>query len=111
MDYISIFGVIGAVIFIIVSSTKGLNILISSPIATIVIILTNNMKLMDTLLFNEFSFMNGLASFFSDYFLIFLLGSILAKIIDDSGAALAISEKILHFTGTEKPYSILLAVF
>ncbi|WP_442857530.1 GntT/GntP/DsdX family permease, partial [Bacillus sp. mrc49] len=55
--------------------------------------------------------MTGLTGFVVNFFAIFILGSILAKYIDVSGAAQSIAEKVLEKTGTEKPFPVLVAIF
>ena len=39
------------------------------------------------------------------------MGAILAQYIEKSGAAQSIAQKVLSITGTEKPFSVLVAIF
>lgn len=89
---------------------KGFNILFVAPIASIIVIITNDMDFFSSLIGTEASFMTGLADFIIKYFSIFLLGGILASYIENSGAAQSIAQKILTITGTEKPFSVLMAI-
>ena len=111
MEIIQVIGILLAIVFIIYAAMKGFNILIIAPIAAIVVILTNQMDFFSSIIGKEHSFMTGLAGFVINFFAVFLLGSILAKYIDASGAAQSIAQKILEKTGTKKPFSVLLALF
>lgn len=105
-----IIGIVIAIIFVIYMAMKGFNILFIAPVASIIVIITNGMELFPSLIGTEASFMTGLASFIINYFSIFLLGGILASYIENSGVAQSIAQKILSITGTEKPFSVLIAI-
>ena len=68
------------------------------------------MDFFPSLIGNENSFMTGLSGFIINYFAVFLLGAILAQYIEKSGAAQSIAQKVLSITGTQKPFSVLIAV-
>lgn len=55
--------------------------------------------------------MTSLAGFIASNFAIFLLGSILAKYMDKSGATISIANKVLSLVGTKNPYNALVALF
>jgi len=55
--------------------------------------------------------MIALAKFIASNFAIFLLGSILAKYMDKSGATISIANKIMSIVGTKNPYNALVALF
>lgn len=111
MDIIQLAGILLAIAVIIFAAMKGYNILVVAPVAAIIVILTNQMDFFPSLIGAEDSYMTGLAGFIINFFAVFLLGSILAKYVDDSGAAQSIAEKILQKTGTDKPFPVLLALF
>ena len=111
MEIIQVVGILLAIVLIIYAAMKGFSILIVAPIAAIVVILTNQMDFFDSLIGKENSFMTGLAGFVINFFAVFVLGSILAKYIDASGAAQSIAQKILEKTGTDKPFPVLVALF
>lgn len=94
-----------------IGSFKDINIIILSLLGSLVIALTSQADIYTTLFGDNDSYMSGLTSFFSDYFIIFLLGSILAKYIEASGAAQSIANAVLMITGREKPYAVLMAIF
>lgn len=110
MDLLQISGIIIAIACIIYSTAKNLNILVAAPIASLIVILTNGMSISTALLGSEASYLTGLTGFILKFFAVFLLGAILAKYTDKSGAAESIANQILKLTGTEKPYSVLVAL-
>jgi len=111
MDIIETIGILISIIAIIYLAVKGYSILIVAPIASIIVILTNQMDFFPSLIGQENSYMIGLTDFVINFFGVFLLGAILAKYMEVSGAAQAIAKKILSKTGTEKPYPVLVALF
>src|SRR4051794_10032285 len=104
MEIIQVAGILLAIAVIIYVAMKGFNILIVAPIASIIVILTNQMNFFSSIIGTENSYMTGLAGFIINFFAVFMLGSILAKYIDASGAAQSIAQKILGKTGTDKPF-------
>ncbi len=111
MEIIQVIGIVVAIAFIIYTAMKGFNILIVAPIASIIVILSNQMDIFSALIGKEHSYMTGLTGFVINFFAVFILGSILARYIDVSGAAQSIAQKILKKTGTDKPFSVLVALF
>jgi H+/gluconate symporter-like permease len=111
MEIIQVIGILIAIVLIIYAAMKGFSILIVAPIASIVVILTNQLDFFSALIGKENSYMTGLTSFVINFFAVFVLGSILAKYIDASGAAQSIAQKILQKTGTDKPFPVLVALF
>ncbi|MDO0993748.1 GntP family permease [Staphylococcus borealis] len=110
MDMIGTIGIVLAILFIIYMSDKNYSILVIGPLASIIVILTNNLPFFDSLIGTKASYMTGLADFIVSFFGVFILGSLLAKFMDDSGAAQSIAEKIVSKTGTNSPYAILVAI-
>lgn len=104
-------GIFIGIILIILLAMKGYSIIFVAPLAAIVVILTNGMDFFPSLIGTETSYMTGLADFIVNYFGVFLLGAILAKYVEKSGAAQSIAQKVLSITGTEKPFSVLIAIF
>ncbi len=111
MEIIQVIGILLAIAFIIFAAMKGFNLLIVAPIAAILVIVTNQMDFFSALIGKENSFMTGLTGFVINFFAVFILGSILAKYIDASGAAQSIAQTILKKIGTEKPFPVLVALF
>ncbi|PMB95677.1 hypothetical protein CJ234_06490 [Staphylococcus sp. UMB0328] len=111
MEILGTLGIILGILFIIYLSMKGYSILIVGPIASIIIILTNGLPFFNSLIGTKESYITGLAQFIISFFGVFLLGSLLAKYMDQSGAAQSIAEKIISMVGTNNPYSILVSIF
>ncbi|MEH7381083.1 GntP family permease [Bacillus sp. JJ1533] len=110
MDIIQVIGILLGIIVVIYGAMKGFSILIVAPIASIIVIITNQLDFFSSLIGKENSYMTGLTDFVVNFFAVFLLGAILAKYIDKSGAAQSIAKKILEKTGTKNPFSVLVAL-
>lgn len=111
MEIIGTIGIIIGILFIIYFSMNGYSILIVGPIASIIVILTNGLPFFNSLIGTKESYITGLAQFIISFFGVFLLGSLLAKYMDQSGAAHSIASKIISKIGTSNPYSILVSIF
>jgi len=111
MDILGILGILLGIVTIVLFIVKKFNIIVAAPIATIVVLLFNNVPILETVFGKENSYMASLAGFVASNFAIFLLGSILAKYMDKSGATISIANKVLSVVGTKKPYNALVALF
>lgn len=111
MTWVAPFGILLSIILIIYLATKGYSILIIGPLCSVLVILTNQMDLFSALITGPNSYMMGLAKFIANFFIVFLLGSILAKYIETSGAAKSIASFVLKIIGKESPYSMLVSLF
>ena len=111
MEFIGTIGILIAIALIVLLAMKGVSIVIIAPLASIVVIITNSMDFFPSLIVKEGSYMAGLSGFLVNFFAMFLLGAILAQYIEKSGAAQSIAQKVLSITGTEKPFSVLVAIF
>lgn len=111
MTWLAPLGILLSIVLIIYFSIKGYSILFMGPLCSVLVILTNQMDVFSALISAPNSYMMGLAQFIANFFMVFLLGSILAKYMEASGAARSIAEFVLKLTGTENPYSMLLAIF
>ncbi|MCP1144382.1 GntP family permease [Lysinibacillus endophyticus] len=111
MDILGIFGILLGILTIILFIVKKFNIIVAAPIATIVVLLFNDVNILETVFGKENSYMSALAGFVASNFAIFLLGSILAKYMDKSGATISIANKVLSVVGTKNPYNALVALF
>lgn len=95
---------LGLLIFL---ALRGFSIIIIAPIASIVVIVLNQMPMLDTL---QEDYMSGFINFAKNYYLIFLFAAIFGKFMEDSGAASAIAEKLLNVMGRDSQYKVLMAV-
>ncbi|MFJ8236286.1 GntP family permease [Ureibacillus sp. NPDC094379] len=111
MDILGILGILLGILTIILFIVKKFNIIVAAPIATIVVLLFNDVDILATVFGKESSYMTYLAGFVASNFAIFLLGSILARYMDMGGATVSIANKILSIVGTKNPYNALVALF
>ncbi|HEL1207918.1 TPA: GntP family permease [Streptococcus equi subsp. zooepidemicus] len=112
MEFLGPIGVLLGIIAIVYFSLKEIHITITAPMATILVVLLNSMPLVESLLGKEpNNYMGALGGYIMSYFAIFLLGSILAKLMEVSGATVSIAEFILKKVGYQNPYRILVAIF
>ncbi|MCI8468648.1 MAG: GntP family permease [Eggerthellaceae bacterium] len=110
MEWIGVIGIFAGLIFFVIAAMKGYNVLVTSIITAVIIILTNGMDLASSILGTESSYSSGLASFIRSNMLIFLFSAILGQYLDDSGAAKSIAQAIMSKIGTKSPYLMLLGV-
>ncbi|HFI0795645.1 TPA: GntP family permease [Streptococcus suis] len=110
MEILAILGVLLAVVAIIYWTAKNLHVIVAAPLASLIIILTNQMNVLEVMLGKEQSYMAGLAGFLINNFAIFMLGSILARYMEASGATQTIANSILKVMGKDSPYKGLLAI-
>lgn len=110
MEIFAILGVLLAVVAIIYWTAKNLHVIVAAPLASLIIILTNQMNVLEVMLGQEKSYMTGLAGFLINNFAIFMLGSILARYMEVSGATQTIANSILKVMGKDSPYKGLLAI-
>lgn len=112
MEMIGAIGILVGVVLIIYLSLKGMHITLAAPLATLAIIAFNGMNIITAMLADEpGSFMAALSSYIFRFFIIFLLGSILAKLMEESGATVSIAEYILKKIGYDNPFRVLIAIF
>jgi len=111
MDILGLLGILLGILTIILFIIKKFNIIVAAPIATIVVLLFNDVPILESVFGKENSYMISLAGFIASNFAIFLLGSILAKYMDKSGATISIADKALSVVGTKNPYNALVALF
>ncbi|HEP1822822.1 TPA: GntP family permease [Streptococcus suis] len=110
MTILATLGVLLAIVAIIYWTSKNLHVIIAAPLASLIIILTNQMNVLEVMLGKEQSYMAGLAGFLINNFAIFMLGSILARYMEASGATQTIANSILKVMGKDSPYKGLLAI-
>lgn len=112
MSIIAPIGIIIGIIAIIYFSVKEIHITIAAPIATLIVVLLNKMDVVTSMLgADKNNYMGALGNYIMSYFAIFLLGSILAKFMEESGATVSIADFILNKVGSNHPYRVLVAIF
>ena len=111
MEWMGPVGILAALAIIVYLAKNGYSILVIAPLCALLVILTNQMDITEALLTGKGSYMAGLGGFVINLFFVFVLGAVLAKLLDDSGAAKSISQGVLKITGTDSPYKVLLAMY
>lgn len=84
--------------------------IIAAPLASLVIVLSNRMNILETMLGKEHSYIVGLTDFLFNNFALFMLGSILAKYMEASGVTQKIANTILRLVGKDSPFKVMLAI-
>lgn len=92
---LGIIGIVVAVAIFIFMAFKGVNLVVTAIVATVIMILANGMPLYDTLVGTYVAsegaaatgYMTYVAGFIKSYFLLFALSSLLGRIMSDGGAA------------------------
>lgn len=112
MAWLGVVGIVVALVAIIFMAMRSYSILVIAPLCALLVIITNHMNIIQALLADpKSSYMFGLGGFIAKYFMVFLLGAVLGKYMEDSGAAKSIAKWIISKTGSEKPFAILVAIF
>ena len=96
---IGVIGVIVAILLVMVLAYRGWGIIPASLICSLVVIITNSRNLWEAL---SVDYVEGFTYFAGSFFLIFVLGSLFGKVMGDSGAATAISYKLINVFGSSK---------
>lgn len=107
---LSSIGLAFALVALIVLTLRGVNLFISAPLCAVVVALSSGLPLFQ--ISDQASFvsgyMSGFAGFVQAWFLMFLLGSLFGKLMEDSGAADAVARYIVNKLGMK--YAVLAVV-
>lgn len=109
MEFIGVIGIFIAIATIIYLTVKRLNIVIAAPLASLIVILANQMNVFQAYLGEYPSYMTGLAGFLIKNFAIFLLGAILAQYMEKSKATISIANFVLDRVGTKHKFRVMVA--
>ena len=93
---LEIFGLLLAMVAIVLLIWKGWHLAVVSLIGALIIIVTNGMDVSSSMVGN---FMGDMASFVEKWFLLFMLGAIFGKLMGDSGASTTIANGLLKAIG------------
>ena len=104
---LSMIGLIGGLLLLIVLTMRGMNLFIAGPLSALVVALTSGMPLFPQLVKEgEANFvgnyMSGFTGFIASWYLMFLLGAIFGKVMEDSGAADSVSRWIVSKLGMKR---------
>ena len=112
LGFIGLFGALALLIYL---TMRGVNLLISAPLTALIAGLTNGLAFFpqtaDTEQANYLtSYMNGFTGFVASWYLMFMAGAIFGKVMEDTGAADAVSKWIVDKIGVKYAvYAVVLA--
>lgn len=104
MQVVSLIGIILGLVLLIFLAFKGHSIIWVAPVCAVLVALTGGLNVLDLYL-NEY--MSGMAQYILSWFPAFFLGAVYGKIMDATGSARALANKIVSLIG---PRFALLAV-
>jgi H+/gluconate symporter-like permease len=107
LQTLSVIGIFVGLAALVILALRGWSIIIIAPIAAIIVLIFSQVDLLKGL--NE-SYMKGFSSFAMKFFLLFLMGTIFGKVMEDSGAAKKIAAFILRLTGKTKELYVAMAI-
>ncbi|RKJ42885.1 GntP family permease, partial [Butyricicoccus sp. 1XD8-22] len=101
---LSMIGLIGGLVLLIWLTLKGVNIIIVGPISALFVAIFSGMPLFPQLAEEGVanfvtSYMTGFTGFIMSWYLMFLLGAVFGKVMEDSGAADAVAKFIVDKLG------------
>lgn len=99
---ISLLGLVGALVLLIIVTIRGMNLLIAAPLAAVIVALFGGIPLLpadDAGQSFVTTYMDGFTAFIAAWFFMFLLGSLFGKVMEDSGAADRIAGSIVGWLG------------
>ncbi|MGX1900601.1 GntP family permease [Thermolongibacillus altinsuensis] len=100
----SMVGLIGGLVLLIVLTMRGMNLFIAAPLCALLVAVFSELPLFPQLV-NEGqanlvgNYMSGFSGFVQSWYLMFLLGAIFGKVMEDSGAADSVSKWIVDKIG------------
>ncbi|MDQ5986318.1 MAG: hypothetical protein CSYNP_02039 [Syntrophus sp. SKADARSKE-3] len=107
LNTMSTIGILVSLAFIITLALRGWHIIVIAPLAAVLVSLFSEMNVLQTL---TGPYMKGFINYAGKFYLIFLMGSIFGKFMEDSGAASSIAHGILKVIGRQNPLRVMLAI-
>ena len=98
MGTIGVIGVLISIVLIIYLGYKGVNLVLNSLLAAVIIIVTNAMPFWDAI---TNGYIPSMQSFVGSYMLLFILSSIYGNIMEKNGSASAIAEAVFKVVGVK----------
>lgn len=99
MDFLGLLGLIISLALLIFLTMKGINIIIAAIISSIVVAITGGLNLETAMLDH---YMKGFTGYFSSWFLVFLLGAIFGKVMEETKSAESIAQCIKNKFGAKR---------
>lgn len=107
MNFMGIIGLVIGVVILAVCAYKGVGALPLSILASIAVIIFNRMNIWEA--FSQF-YMSGYTSFIMQNFILFVSTSLFARIMDETGAAVAVAYKFIDWFGKKRVMLIIYIV-
>lgn len=85
---VSVIGLILSLTLLIILTMRGINIIIAAVFSSVILALTGQLNILEAL---TGYYMTGFTDFFKSWFIIFLLGAIFGKVMEDTNGARAIA--------------------
>lgn len=102
MELVSYVGLVGSVVLLIWLALKGIDIIFAALICALVVIVTNQLPLADSLL-NAFALGPlGAFTFAGKFFLLFAAGAVFGRVMGDSGAAASVAMALVRVMGAHR---------
>ncbi len=106
-EMLSMIGLVGGLALLIYLTMKGMNLLVAGPLCALFVAICSGLPLFPQLVGEgEANFvgnyMTGFSGFISSWYLMFLLGAIFGKVMEDSGAADSVSKWIVSKIGMKR---------
>ncbi len=95
---LSMVGLVASLALLIVLTLRGINIIIAALLSSVVLALTGGLNINTAM---SGYYMAGFTDYFSSWFLVFLLGAIFGKVIQDTKAAESIADWIKRRLGAK----------
>lgn len=110
---LSMIGLIGGLAMLIFLTMKGMNLLVAGPLSALFVAVFSGMPLFPQLVGEGEAnlvgnYMSGFSGFVTSWYLMFLLGAIFGKVMEDSGAADSVSKMVVEKLGMK--YAVLAIV-
>ena len=104
---LSMIGLIGGLALLMYLTMKGVNLLIAAPLTAFLVALLSGLAIFPQLADERgadflTSYMAGFSGFIASWFIMFLLGAIFGKLMEDSGAAESIAAMIIGKIGVRR---------
>ncbi|MEW9798307.1 GntP family permease [Alteromonas sp. CYL-A6] len=96
---LSMFGLIGGLLLLILLTIRGMNLFIAAPLCALLVALTNGLPVFIGDTNFVATYMNGFTGFIAAWFFMFLLGALFGKFMEDTGAADSVARWIISKIG------------
>lgn len=99
---LSMIGLIGGLLLLIILTLRGINLFISAPLCAVVVALCSGVPILTGEVNFVSAYMDGFAGFVAAWFFMFLLGSMFGKFMEDTGAADSVARWIISKLGRKQ---------